>query len=81
MICKKLNLSKNDSVLEIGTGWGSFSIHATQNYGCNITTTTISDEQYDFAVNRIKKLGLSDKITVVQKDYRLLDGKYDNCFY
>ena len=77
MICKKLNLDKNDSVLEIGTGWGSFSIHAAQNYGCDITTTTISDEQFEFAVNRIKKLGLSDKITVVQKDYRLLDGKYD----
>ena len=56
---------------------GSFSIHAAQNYGCNITTTTISDKQYQFAVNRIKKLGLSDKITVVQKDYRLLNGKYD----
>ena len=77
MVCKKLNLNKNDSVLEIGTGWGSFSIHAAQNYGCNITTTTISDKQYQFAVNRIKKLGLSDKITVVQKDYRLLNGKYD----
>ena len=77
MICKKLNLGKNDSVLEIGTGWGSFSIHAAQNYGCDITTTTISDEQFEFAVNRIKKLSLSDKITVVQKDYRLLDGKYD----
>ena len=77
MICKKLNLGKNDSVLEIGTGWGSFSIHAAQNYGCDITTTTISDEQFEFAVNRIKKLGLSDKITVVKKDYRLLDGKYD----
>ena len=77
MICKKLKLNKNDSVLEIGTGWGSFSIHAAQNYGCNITTTTISDEQYDFAVSRIKKLGLSEKINVIKKDYRLLEGKYD----
>ena len=77
MICKKLQLNKNDSVLEIGTGWGSFSIHAAQNYGCNITTTTISDEQYDFAVNKIKKLGLSEKINVLKKDYRLLEGKYD----
>ncbi len=77
MICKKLKLNKNDSVLEIGTGWGSFSIHAARNYGCNITTTTISDEQYDFAVSRIKKLGLSEKINVIKKDYRLLEGKYD----
>ena len=76
-ICKKLNLSKDDSVLEIGTGWGSFAIHAAKNYGCKITTTTISDAQYDFAQNRIEEEGLQDKITLLNKDYRLLEGQYD----
>ena len=76
-ICKKLNLSKDDSVLEIGTGWGSFAIHAAKNYGCKITTTTISDAQYNFAKNRIEEEGLKDKITLLNKDYRLLEGQYD----
>ena len=76
-ICKKLNLNKDDSVLEIGTGWGSFAIHAAKNYGCKITTTTISDAQYNFAKNRIEEEGLKDKITLLNKDYRLLEGQYD----
>ena len=76
-ICKKLNLNKDDSVLEIGTGWGSFAIHAAKNYGCKITTTTISDAQYNFAKNRIEEEGLQDKITLLNKDYRLLEGQYD----
>ena len=76
-ICRKLNLSEQDSVLEIGTGWGSFSIHAAKNYGCNVTTTTISDAQYEYARSRIKEEGLESKITLINKDYRELDGKYD----
>ena len=76
-ICRKLNLSKDDSVLEIGTGWGSFAIHAAKNYGCKITTTTISDAQYNFAQSRIEEEGLQDKITILNKDYRLLEGQYD----
>ena len=76
-ICRKLNLSEDDSVLEIGTGWGSFSIHAAKNYGCKITTTTISDAQFDYARSRIKDEGLESKITLINKDYRDLDGKYD----
>ena len=76
-ICRKLNLSEQDSVLEIGTGWGSFSIHAAKNYGCNVTTTTISDAQYEYASSRIKDEGLESKITLINKDYRELDGKYD----
>ena len=76
-ICKKLNLSKDDSLLEIGTGWGSFAIHAAKNYGCKITTTTISDAQYNFAKNRIEEEGLQHKITLLNKDYRLLKGQYD----
>ena len=58
-------------------GWGSFAIHAAKNYGCKITTTTISDAQYNFAQNRIKEEGLQDKITILNKDYRLLEGQYD----
>ena len=77
MICKKLNLNDKDSVLEIGTGWGSFAIHAATNYGCKITTTTISDEQYNYAKNLIEELNLTHLITLIKKDYRHLDGKYD----
>jgi len=76
-ICRKLNLSKNDSVLEIGTGWGSFSIHAAKKYGCNITTTTISDAQYQYARSRVVEEGLESKITVINKDYRKIHGLYD----
>ena len=77
MICKKLKLNDKDSVLEIGTGWGSFAIHAAKNYGCKITTTTISDEQYRYAKNLIEELNLSHLITLIKKDYRHLKGKYD----
>ena len=76
-ICRKLKLKKNDSVLEIGTGWGSFAIHAAKNYGCKITTTTISDAQFDYAKNRIKEEGLEGQITLLNSDYRLLNGKFD----
>ena len=76
-ICRKLKLSENDSVLEIGTGWGSFSIHAAKNYGCRITTTTISDQQYHYAKKRVAEEGMESRINVLNKDYRTLDGKYD----
>jgi cyclopropane-fatty-acyl-phospholipid synthase len=76
-ICRKLALSPGDHVLEIGTGWGGFAIYAAQNYGCHITTTTISQQQHDLAKERIEKAGLSDQITLLFKDYRDLEGKYD----
>lgn len=76
-ICRKLKLSENDSVLEIGTGWGSLSIHAAKNYGCRITTTTISDKQYHYAKKRVAEEGMESRINVLNKDYRTLDGKYD----
>ena len=76
-LCRKVGLNKNDKVLEIGTGWGSFAIHAAKNYGCHITTTTISDAQYKFVQYKIKQENLSDKIKLIKKDYRELDGKYD----
>jgi cyclopropane-fatty-acyl-phospholipid synthase len=76
-ICKKLDLSAADSVIEIGTGWGGFAIHAAQNYGCHVTTTTISKEQFELATLRVKEAGLEDKITLLFDDYRDLEGQYD----
>ncbi len=76
-ICRKLELKPTDHLVEIGTGWGGFAIHAARNYGCRVTTTTISRSQHDFAVARIATAGLSDRITVLLKDYRDLEGQYD----
>lgn len=76
-ICRKLHLCPTDHVLEIGTGWGGFAVHAAENYGCMVTTTTISEEQYDHAVQLINDRGLGDQITVLKKDYRDLTGQYD----
>jgi cyclopropane-fatty-acyl-phospholipid synthase len=76
-ICKKLGLKPGDHLLEIGTGWGGFAIHAAQNYGCKVTTTTISPAQYELAQKRIKEAGLQDQIQLLLKDYRELAGKYD----
>ncbi|MGA7178639.1 MAG: cyclopropane-fatty-acyl-phospholipid synthase family protein [Thiobacillaceae bacterium] len=76
-ICKKLTLKPEDSVLEIGTGWGGFAIHAARRYGCHVTTTTISAEQYALAKARVHAAGLEDRITLLMEDYRNLDGQYD----
>ncbi len=76
-ICQKLQLSSSDHVIEIGTGWGGFALHAATNYGCQVTTTTISDAQYTEAKKRIVAAGLEDKITLLKKDYRELNGQYD----
>ena len=76
-ICRKLQLSPGDHVIEIGTGWGSFALHAAQNYGCQVTTTTISDQQFALATERVRQAGLTDKITLLQQDYRELNGQYD----
>ena len=76
-ICRKLNLSPTDHVLEIGTGWGGFAIHAAEIYGCKITTTTISEEQYEHATRLVNERGLNDRVTVLKEDYRDLTGQYD----
>ncbi|WP_417551788.1 class I SAM-dependent methyltransferase [Marinomonas fungiae] len=76
-ICQKLELKSDDHLLEIGTGWGGMAIHAAQNYGCQVTTTTISKEQYEFAKARVLELGLQDRITLLLEDYRDLSGQYD----
>lgn len=76
-ICKRLKLNADDRVLEIGTGWGGMAIHAARHYGCHVTTTTISKEQYDYARARVASLGLTDRIDVRLCDYRDLEGQYD----
>jgi cyclopropane-fatty-acyl-phospholipid synthase len=76
-ICKKLQLNGSDHVLEIGTGWGGFAIYAALNFGCSVTTTTISPAQHELAKKRIEENGLSDRITLLRKDYRDLRGTFD----
>lgn len=75
--CRKLDLQPHDHLLEIGTGWGGLAVHAAQNYGCRVTTTTISQQQYEVAQQRIAAAGLSDRVTLLLQDYRDLDGQYD----
>lgn len=76
-ICQKLQLKPLDHLVEIGSGWGGFAIYAAQNYGCQVTTITISQAQYDEAVARVNAAGLSHRVSVQLKDYRLLEGKFD----
>ena len=76
-LCGKLKLDKGDHVLEIGCGWGGFAEHAASHYGCRITGITISEEQLNYAKDRIKKAGLEDKVTLLFKDYRHVKGQFD----
>lgn len=76
-ICRKLDLKPTDHVLEIGTGWGGFALHAARHYGCRVTTTTISRNQYELARERIVEAGLAHRITLLLEDYRDLAGQYD----
>jgi cyclopropane-fatty-acyl-phospholipid synthase len=76
-VCRKLALTEKDHLLEIGTGWGGFAIHAAKNYGCRVTTTTISRKQYEYSRNLVARTGLSDRVTVLCEDYRVLSGSFD----
>jgi len=76
-ICDQLNLTPSDHLVEIGTGWGGLAIFAATYYGCKVTTTTISDAQYEYANKCVVELGLKNQITLLKKDYRLLEGKFD----
>jgi cyclopropane-fatty-acyl-phospholipid synthase len=76
-ICRTLALGPDDHVLEIGTGWGGFALHAARHYGCRVTTTTISREQHALAQERVAAAGLSERITLLLEDYRDLTGRYD----
>jgi cyclopropane-fatty-acyl-phospholipid synthase len=77
LLCRKLELAPGNHLLEIGTGWGSLAVHAASRYGCRVTTTTISREQHALATARVKELGLADRITVLNTDYRELQGRFD----
>ena len=76
-ICRKLDLGPDDHVIEIGTGWGGFAIYAAAQYGCRVTTTTISRQQYEYARGEIERAGLAGRITLLLKDYRELEGEFD----
>lgn len=77
LICERLELGADDHLLEIGTGWGGMAIYAAKHYGCKVTTTTISKQQYDYAKTRVVAEGLQDRITLLLEDYRDLTGQYD----
>ena len=77
VICRQLQLAPSDHLLEIGTGWGGMALYAASRYGCRVTTTTLSREQYEYTLARVAQAGLSDRVTVLCKDYRELRGSYD----
>jgi cyclopropane-fatty-acyl-phospholipid synthase len=76
-ICRQLELSPDDHLLEIGTGWGGMAIHAAKHFGCRVTTTTISAQQHEYACERVKQEGLEGQISLLCEDYRNLSGDYD----
>lgn len=76
-LCQSLKLTSADHVLEIGTGWGGFAEYAAKTYGCRITSVTISKEQHAYAVERMQRAGLSDRVEILLRDYRHIDGTFD----
>ncbi len=76
-ICEKLKLTPNDHLLEIGSGWGALAVFAAREYGCRVTTTTVSVEQFRLAKERVAQAGLEDRVTVLLRDYRDLEGTFD----
>jgi len=77
-ICRKLNLGPADHVVEIGGGWGGFALHAASRYGCRVTTTTISARQFDYATTAVTQARLTERITVLNQDYRDLEGQFSH---
>lgn len=75
--CRKLQLQPTDHLLEIGTGWGGMAIHAASRYGCRVTTATISREQFQLAQQRVEEAGVSDRVEILLRDYRDLEGRFD----
>ncbi len=76
-LCQQLELKSSDHVIEIGTGWGAMAIYMAEQYGCHVTTTTISEEQHEYAEQKIKERDLEGKVTLLKEDYRNLTGTYD----
>jgi cyclopropane-fatty-acyl-phospholipid synthase len=76
-IARALELAPGDRVIEIGSGWGTFAIHAATRYGCRVTTTTISRSQYDYVRERLAREGVGGRVELLFEDYRRLSGRYD----
>ena len=76
-LCEKLDLKPSDHLLEIGSGWGALAIFAASNYGCRVTTATISQNQFNYVRDEVARLGLDHLITPVFRDYRELTGQFD----
>ncbi|CAM3790957.1 Cyclopropane-fatty-acyl-phospholipid synthase [Vibrio aerogenes CECT 7868] len=76
-LCEQLQLKASDHVLEIGTGWGAMAVYMAKHYGCRVTTTTISDAQYDYAKSAVKAAGVEEQVTLLKQDYRCLEGQFD----
>jgi cyclopropane-fatty-acyl-phospholipid synthase len=76
-LCRQLHLKPTDHVLEIGSGWGGNAIYMAKNYGCKVTSLTISAEQHKLAVERVEEAGLSNKVNILMQDYRLMEGQFD----
>lgn len=74
MICRKLRLQPGDRMLDIGCGWGGLVCHAAQHYGAKTHGVTLSQAQYDFAMAKVKRLGLEDRVTIELRDFRSLEG-------
>jgi cyclopropane-fatty-acyl-phospholipid synthase len=77
LLCRRLRLVPEDHLLEIGTGWGSLALHAAGRYGCRVTTTTLSQAQWELASERVRAAGLADRVTLLRDDYRDLRGRFD----
>jgi cyclopropane-fatty-acyl-phospholipid synthase len=76
-LCKKLDLRPDDHLVEIGSGWGAFALHAAERYGCRVTTTTISEAQRDYVAKQVAETGLADRVTVLGEDWRDMRGRFD----
>lgn len=77
MLSEKLKINNGDKILEIGCGWGGMAIHLAKNYDVEVSAITISKEQYIYAKERVKNAGLDDRVKILFKDYRLVNGRYD----
>ena len=77
LLCRRLRLLPEDHLLEIGTGWGALALHAASRYGCRVTTTTLSQAQWELASERVRAAGLTDRVTLLRDDYRDLRGRFD----
>ena len=75
--CRKLDLKPSDRLVEIGSGWGGMALHASRTYGCHVTTTTISQQQFDVARERIDDAEMAHRVSLLKQDYRDLTGQYD----